>query len=54
MDKLQKVRLKKLADLIIQYHKLSFVIANIGCRPNDGDAPEPFEIVLEYFPGSEI
>ena len=54
MDKLQKVRLKKLADLIIQYHKLSFVIANIGCRPNDNDAPEPFEIVLEYFPGSEI
>jgi hypothetical protein len=54
MNKLQKERLKKLADLIIKQQKLSFVIANIGCRPNDGDTPEPFEIVLEYFPGSEI
>ena len=36
MDKLQKERLKKLADLITEYQKLSFVIANIGCRPNEG------------------
>jgi FkbM family methyltransferase len=54
MDKLQKERLKKLADLITEYQKLSFVIANIGCRPNEGGGLEPFEIILEYFPGSEV
>ena len=54
MDKLQKERLKKLAELITEYQKLSFVIANIGCRPNEDGASEPFEIILEYFPGSEV
>ena len=54
MDKLQKERLKMLADLITEYQKLSFVIANIGCRPNEDGESEPFEIILEYFPGSEV
>lgn len=54
MDKLQKNKLKNLADLITEYQRLSFIIANIGCRPNDTGKPDPFEIILEYFPNSEI
>jgi FkbM family methyltransferase len=55
MNELQKPKnnLRKLSDLISEYEKLNFVIANIGCRPV-GSGPEPFEAILEYFSGSKI
>jgi FkbM family methyltransferase len=48
-----KKQLKKLSVLISEHEKLNFVIANIGCRPV-GSGPEPFEAILECFPGSQI
>jgi len=55
MNELQKPKnnLRKLSDLISEYEKLNFVIANIGCRPV-GSGPEPYEVILEYFSGSQI
>ena len=54
MNDLKKERIKKFSVLISEHEKLNFVIANIGCRPNEGGGSEPFEIILEYFPGSEV
>lgn len=51
---IHKKSLKKLADLITENVKIKFIIANIGCRPNDDGTPDLFEMVLEYFPYSEI
>ena len=52
MNELQKEKLKKLSVLISEHEKLNFMIANIGCRPSGYQ--ESFEVILEYFPGSQI
>ena len=53
MNDLKKEKIKKLSVLISEHEKLNFVIANIGCRPIGG-GPEPYEVILEYFSGSQI